>query len=314
MPEAIPGLHHVTAIANDPQENVAFYTDVLGLRFVKRTVNFDDPATYHLYYGDEVGTPGTVMTFFPFENGRDGRVGRGQTGETAFVVPDGSLDYWTDRLESEGLDVADRETRFGETALPFTDRDGQPLALVTGESDVDPYGDGPVPDAYAIRGFHGVTLDSLDPDATGDVLETFGYERVGTEGDRTRFTAGDRAGVVDVLDRPDGERGVEGVGTVHHVAFRTADAETEVNWQETLREAGHRVTEQKDRQYFQSIYFREPGGILFEIATDGPGFTRDESVEELGATLQLPPWLADNRETIESRLPPLDTSATTEVN
>ena len=314
MPEAIPGLHHVTAIANNPQENVAFYTGVLGLRFVKRTVNFDDPATYHLYYGDEEGTPGTIMTFFPFENGRDGRVGRGQAGETAFVVPDGSLDYWTGRLESEGLDVAERETRFGETVLPFTDRDGQPLALVTGESDIAPYGDGPVPEAYAIRGFHGVTLDSLDSVATADVLETFDYERVGTEGDRIRFAAGDRAGVVDVLDRPDGERGVEGVGTVHHVAFRTADAEMEMDWRETLREAGYRVTEQKDRQYFQSIYFREPGGILFEIATDPPGFTRDESVEALGAALKLPPWLAEDREALESRLPPLDTPATTEMS
>ncbi|MCU4742492.1 ring-cleaving dioxygenase [Natronoglomus mannanivorans] len=302
------GLHHVTAISSDPQANVDVYTDVLGLRLVKRTVNFDDPGTYHLYYGDEVGSPGTVVTFFPFEGASGGRVGRGQTSATAFVIPQGSVEYWIDRLESsDAVDVDDPIERFGETVVPFRDHDGQPLELVTGESDIEPWDGGPVPAEHAIRGFHGVTLDSLNPDATGDVLETLGYERVGTAGERTRFRAvDDRAAVVDLLDRPDGDRGRQGVGTVHHVAFRTADDETQEAWHDRLAEAGLQVTPQKDRQYFRSIYFREPGRILFEIATDGPGFDRDERVAELGTELKLPPWLEDDRESLEERLPALE--------
>jgi glyoxalase family protein len=326
-----PGIHHVTAIASDPQANVDFYTDVLGLRLVKRTVNFDDTQTYHLYYGDEVGTPGTILTFFPFAGGQPGHVGRGQTSATAFVIPEGSVEFWVDRLESEGLAVEEPTERFGgearstsdsasgqrpraETVVPFEDRDGQPLELVTGESDVDPWADGPIPAEHAIRGFHGVTLDSLNPDATGGLLDAMGYERVGTEGDRTRYEAdGERATVVDVLDRPDGERGRQGAGTVHHVAFRTPDAETQTAWREELIEQGQRVTERKDRQYFESIYFREAGGVLFEIATDPPGFTRDESVAELGSELKLPPWLESDREAIESRLADIDATAPAEV-
>nr|WP_121820221.1 ring-cleaving dioxygenase [Halostella salina] len=300
------GLHHVTAIANDPGANVAFYTDVLGLRLVKQTVNFDDVETYHLYYGDKVGTPGTAMTFFPFANGTSGTVGRGQPSATAFVIPEGSVDYWTDRLESEGVDRDDPVERFGETVVPFRDPDGQPLELVVGESDIEPWADGPVPAEHAVRGFHGVTLDSLDPAATDGALSALGYEAVAEEGDRTRYrAAGDRAAVVEVLDRPDGRHGQQGVGTVHHVAFRAPDEETQLAWRERLVDAGYRVTEQKDRQYFKSIYFREPGGILFEVATDGPGFTRDESVDELGSDLQLPPWLEGSRESIEAALPPL---------
>lgn len=307
-PGPIPGLHHVTAVSSDPQANVEFYTDVLGLRLVKRTVNFDDTSVYHLYYGDEVGTPGTVMTFFPFKHGEAGTVGRGQVAETAFAVPDGSLDYWSERLEAEGVDVGERETRFGDAVLSFTDHDGQPLALVEdgAESGVEPWADGPVPAERAVRGFHGVTLDSLDASATTEVLETFGYEQAGTEGGRTRMVAdGERATAVDVLDRPEGAEGVEGIGTVHHVAFRTTDGETELDWQARLREAGHDVTDQRDRRYFESIYFREPGGILFEIATDPPGFTRDEDAADLGSELKLPPWLESDRERIESSLPPL---------
>ncbi|WP_424018365.1 ring-cleaving dioxygenase [Halorientalis pallida] len=302
-----PGIHHVTAIASDPQANVDFYTDVLGLRLVKRTVNFDDPHTYHLYYGDEVGTPGTILTFFPFEGGQPGSVGRGQASATAFVIPEGSVAFWVDRLESEGLAVEDPVERFAETVVAFEDRDGQPLELVTGESDIEPWTDGPIPAEHAIRGFHGVTLDSLDPEATGDLLEAMGFQRVAQAGERARYEAdGERATAVDVLDRPDGDRGRQGTGTVHHVAVRAPDAETQLDWREELIEQGQRVTEQKDRQYFQSIYFRESGGVLFEIATDPPGFTRDESVAELGSDLKLPPWLESDRETIESQLAEID--------
>ena len=304
------GLHHVTSIASDPQANVDFYTDVLGLRLVKKTVNFDDTFTYHLYYGDEGGSPGTALTFFPFENGSPGRVGRGQTSATAFVVPAESVDYWLDRFDSKGVEHDAPRERFGETVVSFRDHDGQPLELVAGESDVEPWADGPVPADHGVRGFHGVTLDSLDPERTGAILELLGYERVDEAGERTRYrAASDRAAVVDVLDRPDAPRGREGVGTVHHVAFRALDEETELAWREALVEAGQNVTPQKDRQYFQSIYTREPGGILFEIATDGPGFTRDESVAELGTSLKLPPWLEEDREMIEGQLPPVGTPA-----
>ncbi|WP_435344482.1 ring-cleaving dioxygenase [Haloarchaeobius sp. HRN-SO-5] len=311
-PDRVHGLHHVTAVADDPDENVAFYTDVLGLRLVKRTVNFDDVATYHLYYGDERGTPGTSITFFPFEGTRQGRVGRGMVSATAFRAPSDSLSYWRERLEASDAAVAVDEERFGETVLPFRDPDGQPLELVFGEEPgddagqtVQPWTDGPVPAEYAVRGFAGVTLLPTDVDVTQRVLQQMGYERGETSDDRTRFTVPDRAGVVDVVDRPDAPDGRPGSGTVHHVAFRTPDEETQLQWRETLTDAGQYVTPQKDRQYFRSIYFREPGGILFEIATDGPGFTVDESIEDLGSALQLPPWLADDRERIEGRLPPL---------
>lgn len=301
--ERLPGLHHVTSIAKDPDENVSFYTDVLGLRLVKRTVNFDDISTYHLYYGDERGTPGTSLTFFASGRGRDGTVGRGQTTATAFVVPAGSLSYWQDRLAEHGVDHGTPHERFDERVLPLWDHDGQPLELVTGESDIEPWAGGPVPEKYAVRGFHSVTLHPTQPDSTAEVLSALGYELVAETDDRRRYAAGgDRAGVLDVrVD--DGAEGIQGVGTVHHVAFRTADDETQAAWRERAADLGLRVTEQKDRRYFRSIYFREPGGILFEIATDGPGFTRDESVEDLGSELRLPPWLEDDRDRITDRLP-----------
>ncbi|EMA54807.1 ring-cleaving dioxygenase [Halococcus salifodinae] len=312
-----PGLHHVTSIASDPQRNVDFYTEVLGLRLVKRTVNFDDKYTYHLYYGDEVGNPGTVVTFFPFEGGRQGRVGRGQTSATAFVVPEESVDYWVDRLESRDVDVDTPHTRFDETVVPFRDHDGQPLELVTGTSDIEPWDDGPVPVDNAIRGFHSVTLDSRNPEQTKAVLETLGYESTAQDGDRTRYRAsgnGNRDSFIDVLARQDAPRSQQGVGTVHHVAFRTPDTQTQEEWREQLSEIGLQVTPQKDRQYFKSIYFREPGGILFEIATDGPGFTRDESVSELGAELKLPPWLEYDRAMLEERLPEIEPASILKMN
>jgi glyoxalase family protein len=315
MTNETDGLHHVTAIASDPQENVDFYTDVLGLRLVKKTVNFDDKHTFHLYYGDESGHPGTILTFFPFTGAQQGRVGRGQVGATAFVIPDSSVNYWVERLESRGVDVDTPRTRFDETVVPFRDHDGQPLELVTGTTDIEPWADGPVPVENAIRGFHGVTLDSLDPKSTVTALETLGYERIAQDGDRTRYrTSRNRAAFVDVLDQPDAPRGRQGVGTVHHIAFRSTDEQTQAAWREPLSDIGLRMTPQKDRQYFKSIYFREPGGILFEIATDGPGFTRDESVTNLGTELQLPPWLESDRDRLEQRLPEIESASMTGAN
>lgn len=304
-------IHHVTSIASDPQQNGDFYTDVLGLRLVKKTVNFDDKYTYHLYYGDEVGTPGTILTFFPFENGRPGRVGRGQTSATAFVIPEGSVEYWIDRLKSHDVEVDSPRTRFDETVVPFRDHDSQPLELVTGTTDLEPWTDGPVPAENAIRGFHSVTLESPNPEQTGQVLEILGYEPAEQNEDRTRYLAsGDRAAIVDVRERSDAPQGRQGVGTVHHVAFRAPDEETPLEWREQLANSGHQVTPQKDRQYFKSVYFREPGGVLFEIATDGPGFPRDESEADLGTELKLPPWLESERETLEERLPEISASGT----
>lgn len=299
------GVHHVTAVAGDPRRNVDFYTETLGLRLVKRTVNFDDPGTYHLYYGDRTGTPGTILTFFPFENGTQGTPGRGQQTATAFVVPDNSFDYWTERFDAHDVAYDEPEVRFGARVLAFRDPDGQPLELVTGESDVAPWDGSDVPAEYGIRGFHGVTLSSRRPDETARVLDLLGYEEVAAEGDRTRFAAaGDRAEYVDLLDT-DGPSGTPGAGTVHHVAVRAADGDEQEAWREFLSDAGLNVTAVKDRQYFTSIYFREPGGILFEIATDGPGFDRDESVDSLGSALKLPPWLEDRRSELEARLPSL---------
>lgn len=311
------GLHHVTAVAGDPEENRQFYTDTLGLRLVKRTVNFDDTTTYHLYYGNTTGEPGTAITFFPFQGARPGRPGRGQAVATAFAVPSGSLDYWADRLADSEATVEDRRERFGTAVLSVSDPDGQPLELVEADSSVGPWADGPVPEDRAICGFFGVTLHSAEPDATVNVLELLGFNRDAAAedpdgGERRRYVAdGDHATVVDVLTR-EPPRGRPGVGTVHHVAFRAADDDEQDAWREQLSDAGQFVTPRKDRHYFRSIYFREPGGILFEIATDDPGFTVDESIEELGSELRLPAWLEDDRERIEAGLPPLDAGGSEE--
>ncbi|QLG61523.1 ring-cleaving dioxygenase [Halorarum salinum] len=325
-PDPIEGIHHVTVMSGDPDGNVRFFRNVLGLRLVKRTVNFDDVTTYHLYYGDEVGTPGTVYTAFPFGGGRRGRNGTGEASATAFAVPEGSLDYWRDRLESRGVEVREPEERFGARVLPFTDPDGQELELVEREArsasdgsgrspqepfgGVEPWADSPVPEERRIRGFHGVTLRLAEIDATADLLEFMGYEEEAAAADRTRFRgAGDRAAVVDLVERPDAAPAGGGIGSVHHVAFRVPDDEAQVAWQSALRERGQHATPVKDRRYFRSIYFREPGGVLFEFATDGPGFDLDEPVEALGGELKLPDWLEDDRERVESALPPLSAAA-----
>ena len=309
MRKPIAGIHHVTAMAGDPQANVDFYTGVLGLRLVKKTVNFDDPGTYHLYYGDEVGHPGTILTFFPWPLARRGVQGAGQATVTSFSVPEGSLGYWTERLSRLGVTSDGTRRRFEEEVLTLLDPDGLRLELVArGGDERSGWAGGPVPEEHAVRGFDGVTLTEWNLDGTENVLAgTLGFRRVGEEGDRVRFEAGSGGGGtrVDVLASPAAARGHVSAGTVHHVAFRAADDADQLAWREAVAGSGLYVTPVLDREYFHSIYFREPGGVLFEIATDPPGFTRDEPVESLGSALKLPPWLEASRSRIEAALPPI---------
>lgn len=306
-----PGLHHVSTVVGDPATNVAFYTATLGLRLVKRTVNFDDPFAYHLYYGDGVGTPGTLVTCFPTPGGDPGRVGRTQPTATAFAVPRASTDYWQDRLDAAGVAV-ERVDRFSDPVLRFSDPDGVPLELV-GVADADlpagtvPWTRGPVPAEHAIRGLHGVTLDTAAVYRTAAVLQTLGYAVADETDDRVRYRApGDRAAVVDLVTseatRPFGRHGV---GTIHHVAVRSpADGDLSA-WVDRLLAADLDPTYVTDRHYFRSVYAREPGGVLLEVAGDDPGVTVDEAPDELGSALRLPPRLAAERPEIEAQLPPL---------
>jgi len=304
----ITGIHHVTGISGPAQTNVDFYAGTLGLRLVKRTVNFDDPGTYHLYYGDEIGRPGTIMTFFPWALAVKGRSGKGMTTETAFSVPDGSLGFWRARLRDLDVEIDSADERYDAEVLRFRDPDGLPLALVEDAfSDALPgWADGPVDPDRAIRSFFGVTLASAAPEETARLLtEVLGFEHIGEEDDRLRFRGGENAPgrIVDIF--PSLVLGRQSAGTIHHVAFRTRNDEEQRAWQERVSASGLRVTDVRDRKYFRSIYFREPGGILFEIATDTPGFTADESVETLGSRLMLPDWLEERRPQIEGSLPPL---------
>jgi glyoxalase family protein len=307
----IRGIHHVTAIAGPARRNLDFYTRVLGLRLVKRTVNFDDPGTYHLYYGDETGRPGTILTFFPWDGVAPGRVGVGQTQETAFRVPTGAIGYWTHRFVESGVRHQGLVRRFGEPVLAFEDPDGMPLALVgvAGAEDEPAWTGADVPPEHAIRGFHGVTVLLRDAAATGAILtDVFGFAESAREGALLRFEAGGGpGGVVQIRAVGDFLPGRQGGGSVHHVAFRAADASAQAGMMRRLAEQhGIASTEQKDRNYFRSVYFREPGGILFEIATDEPGFAADEPVASLGRTLRLPRFLEPRRGRIEAALPSLE--------
>ena len=311
-PNPTPGIHHVTCIAGDPQQNMDFWVETLGLRLVKRSINQDDPGTYHFFFADAEGTPGTSMTFFPWEGMSRGKVGSGQVSRTAFRVPEGSLDYWEDRFDDYGVDYDDRVERFGETVLPFEDPDGLPVELVESEiADDDPTVPWTefVPAEYAIRGFHSVTLWLADPQPTEELLETMGLERVGTEeaegdtpGDeRTRFAATGTVGkYVDVLPTIQGGR--QGHGTVHHVAFQTPTDEDQAAMRSAIRSRGLSPTQQIDRHWFRSVYVREHGGVLFELATSDPGYDSDEPLDDLGGRLVLPGTFEDRREEIESDL------------
>ncbi|MFC7249468.1 VOC family protein [Halomicroarcula sp. GCM10025324] len=328
-PNTTPGIHHVTCIAGDPQRNMDFWVETLGLRLVKRSINQDDPGTYHFFFADAEGTPGTSMTFFPWEGMRQGKVGSGQVSRTAFRVPEGSLDYWEDRFDEYGVDYDERVERFGgeshrdsgdasgdepraETVLPFRDPDGLPVELVAVEiPDDDPTVPWTefVPEEHAIRGFHSVTLWLPDPERTVEVLETMGLEEVGTEespgdtpGDeRTRFAAAGPVGkYVDVLPTIQGGR--QGHGTVHHVAFQTPTDEDQTAMRDAIQSLGLRPTNQIDRHWFRSVYVREFNGVLFELATSGPGYTSDEPLDDLGGRLVLPGQFGDRREEIEAGL------------
>lgn len=309
--QPIQGLHHITAVAGDPQRNVDFYRQVLGQRLVKTTVNFDDPGTYHFYYGDEVGTPGTVLTFFPWRNMGRGRVGNGETAATAYSIRPESVGFWRSYLARQGVTLHDAETRFGADVLTFDDPDGMRLELITNEAPATfrHWEGGPIPAGHALRGFHGVTLwlDRAEP--TAELLTgQLGYKLVGQEGSRFRFAAAgnDIGQFVDIVERPGQAVGRFGAGSIHHIAFRTVDDAEQQEYLTQLRQAGERVTPVQDRQYFRSIYFRTPGGVLFEVATDAPGFLYDEPVAELGESLKLPTWLEPHRAEIERAVPPFE--------
>jgi glyoxalase family protein len=313
MPKPIVGLHHVTAIASDPQRNLDFYTEVLGLRFVKRTINFDDPGTYHFYFGDDAGSPGTILTFFPWPHASRGSLGVGETCATAFSVPHSSLAFWEKRLLGAGIPVERTGERFEEEVLSFADPDGMRLEIVghadAGEAKAPRTSD--ISPEHAIRGFFGVTLCEGGYEKTVAVLTTMGFDKIGEHGTRFRFAAKGRAlgNHIDVLVQPQLTYGRMGAGSVHHIAFRAHDDASQLEWREVLVASSLDVTPVLDRTYFHSIYFREPGGVLFELATDPPGFALDEPVESLGEALKLPPWMERQRSRIEKLLPPIELHA-----
>jgi glyoxalase family protein len=311
MNKKIVGLHHVTAIASDPQPNLDFYVGLLGLRLVKRTVNFDDPGTYHFYFGDARGTPGTILTFFSWPGARRGHRGVGQIEATSFAISQDSAGYWLDRFKEQHVTAEKTPARFGEEVIRFTDPDGLMLELIASDSNgkTESWIDSIVPTEHSLRGFHSVSAALEGYERTAKLLtESFGYRLVEESGNRFRFAAPSESGsgrIVDLLCMPDGRPGAIAAGSVHHIAFRAKDDAEQLQWREHLVELGYNVTPVIDRTYFHSIYFREPGGILFEIATVPPGFTLDETIDELGSKLRLPPWMESTRSQIERVLPPI---------
>lgn len=308
----IDGIHHVTAVAGDPQANLDFYAGTLGMRLVKRSVNQDDPGTYHLFFADGEGHPGTDLTFFPWPGARRGRTGAGQAVEVAFAVPPDSLAYWQDRLDAAGVPIKRTGERFGDPAIAFEDPHGLDLAIVgTDRADAKRFtawDRSPVPADHQLRGFHAVRISERALDPTAAVLtDVLGMEQVGTDDGWSRYRGSDPdAGFVDVRAAPDAPRAMGGVGTVHHVAWQAGDGDRQRRLREIVADHGLRPTQVIDRFWFESVYFREPGGVLFELATMEPGFTADEPLESLGERLVLPPWLEDRREAIEAHLPPLE--------
>jgi glyoxalase family protein len=311
MDNKIRGLHHVTAIASDPQRNLDFYVGLLGLRFVKRTVNFDDPGTYHFYFGDGRGTPGTILTFFSWPGARRGIRGAGQIEATAFAISPSSINYWLERFKQHQVPAERTLLRFGEDVIRFADPDGLFIELIASSSlaQVEPWPDSPVPSEHAVHGFHSVSAALEGYERTARLLtDSFGYRLIEQSGNRFRFTAPDDTApgrIVDLLCLPDTQVGRVAAGSVHHIAFRAKDDAEQLKWREHLVNLGYNVTPVIDRTYFHSIYFREPGGVLFEIATEPPGFTLDEKLKELGTHLQLPPWMESARSQIEKILPPI---------
>lgn len=305
------GIHHVTAISGEARRNVDFYTRILGLRLVKRTVNFDDPGTWHLYYGDEAGQPGTILTFFPWAQAAQGRQGVGELHETVFRIPQASVGFWTHRLLAQGVAQETATERFGETVIAFRDPDGMRVALVAlpGIENEPGWATADIPAEHAVRGIHGVTLMLEDGAATGAILsDVLGLAETAKEGNTVRYQAPGTTigGIVDLRSVGGFLPARQGRGSVHHLAFRAADDAEEAAMVKRLAENhGIRTTEQMDRNYFRSVYFREPGHVLFEIATDVPGFAVDEPAESLGTTLKLPRVLEKHRAEIERVLPEL---------
>jgi glyoxalase family protein len=310
MSDKITGIHHITAIAGNAKRNLDFYTRVLGLRMVKRTVNFDDPGTYHFYYGNENGTPGTILTFFPWEGISNGRTGTGMATEIGYSVNKDSLPFWADRFRALQVSEGVTAERMGEIYLPFRDPDGLNITLI-GSNDADnrqPWSTPDVPAAVGTKGFHSVTLTLREIGPTAAILtDVFGYRQEKQEGNRYRFRtdAIPTASIVDLVQAPKESRGLNGGGTNHHVAFRVTDEEMQMAYREKIVSRGLHITPKINRDYFYSLYFREPGGVLFELATDNPGFTVDEPLDQLGTHLKLPAQYESMRKEIEQSLPAL---------
>lgn len=308
MIKDIKGLHHITSIADDAAVNNRFFTETLGLRRVKKTVNFDQPDTYHFYYGDETGAPGSVMTYFPFGQLRRGRRGTGEVGVTEFAVPKGALPYWETRLDGGGVRALKRDSRFGDARLHFAGPDGDGFALV--ESDVrdrTAWTGSDVPEEAGILGFHGARMHLQDTGATAELLQFMGYQKVDTDGALTRYVieGGNAADTIDLEAAPKGPVADEGAGSVHHIAFAVENREAQARVRRALMDTGYQVTPVIDRDYFWAIYFRTPGGVLFEIATHDPGFDHDEDRAHLGEALKLPRQYEPYRAQIEDLLPSL---------
>jgi glyoxalase family protein len=311
MEDKILGLHHITAIAGSAKKNLDFYTKVLGLRLLKKTVNFDDPGTYHLYYGDEIGSPGTILTFFPYEGARRGRAGTGMATHIGYSVPKGSFDFWIKRFEDHRVKYGTPSEKFGEHIISFEDPDGLQLELVIpkGSDNRKAWETDEVKADVAIKGFHNVLVTLRDVKGTAAVLtDIFGYKLLEQDGNYYRYAtdAVEGAAIIDLLETPAANSGLGGAGTNHHIAFRVKNEEALMKFRNKVISSGLNITDKIDRNYFYSLYFREPGGVLFEIATDNPGFTIDEPVEELGQKLLLPPQYESQRAKIESVLPDLN--------
>jgi len=314
----ISGIHHITAICSDPQKNIDFYTKLLGLRLVKLTVNFDDPSTYHLYYGDEIGHPGTILTFFPWSNAPKGYRGTGQAVTTSFLVPQNSIEYWRKRLKNNDVCFEEPTKRFeDEKVIRLYDPDGLELELVAHSSadknDERFWKEGPISYENGIRGFYSVSLSEEGYERTSEILCELGYKMIANEGNRFRYQLENAQGVagskiLDVLCLPYTPNGIIGIGTVHHIAFRTPSDEKQKSIRDSIIKIGLNPTPVLDRTYFHSVYFREPGGVLFEVATDPPGFTVDQKIQDLGKRLMLPRWLEPVREKLERVLPKIDLS------
>jgi len=310
MEDKISGLHHITAIAGNAKQNLDFYTKVLGQRFVKKTVNFDDPGTYHFYFGNETGTPGTVLTFFPWQNVRQGYNGTGMATNIGYSVPEGSLEFWADRFKQFNVKREELFEKFGEQHLPFEDPDGLKIDFVVPgtEDNRRPWVTNEIKTDVATKGFHSVTLTLKRPEPTVAVLTgILGYHLLKQEGSHYRFITDsiDNANVVDLVIAPDVPGGLNAAGTNHHVAFRVKNDNILMDYREKVLSKGYNITPKIDRDYFYSLYFREPGGVLFELATDNPGFTKDESAGELGTHLKLPKQYENARAQIEEVLPDL---------